>query len=149
MEELFGSSRSVVRLRYALLAPSGFVPSALPGWQRAVCNVLISPAMGARFTQLLVTLETEGQCQGNTGRNEYVIYVVGGPASIILDERRHRLDTGSYVYVPPAKDMQIRSGGQGTRLLIFQKQYHGMGGVAAPAAIVGHERDTTAQRWLG
>jgi len=149
MEELFGTTRSVVRLRYALLAPSGFVPSALPGWQKAVCNVLISPAMGARFSQLLVTLEAEGHCQGNTGRNEYVIYVVEGPASVILDERRHRLDTGSFVYVPPAKDMQIRSGGQGTRLLIFQKEYQVLRGVTAPPAIIGHERDFKGQPFLG
>ena len=48
MNDLFGFTRNVVKERYALLTPSGFVPSALPGWEKAVCNVLISPAMGAR-----------------------------------------------------------------------------------------------------
>ena len=57
------------------------MPSSIPGWQKAVCNVLISPAMGARFAQLLITLEAEGQCQGNTGLNQYFIYVVEGPAN--------------------------------------------------------------------
>ena len=67
MTELFGSTRNVIKGRYALLTPSGFVPSYLPGWEKAVCNVLISPAMGARFSQVLITLEKDGQCLGKCG----------------------------------------------------------------------------------
>src|SRR5947207_12635100 len=109
--ELFGFTRNVVKERYALLTPSGFVSSNLPGWQKAVCNVLISPAMGAQFCQLLVTLEKEGQCLGNTGANQYFVYVLAGAASIMLDEKRHRLEAGNYVYLPAGKDVQIKSGG--------------------------------------
>src|SRR6266702_7369167 len=105
MTELFGSMRNVVKPRYALLTPNGFVPSYLPGWQKSVCNVLISPAMGANFSQVLVTLEIEGQCRGNTGLNQYFIYVVEGAASIVLDDKRQRLDGGSYVYLPTGKDV--------------------------------------------
>src|SRR2546423_11707242 len=94
MTELFGSTRNVVKERYALLTPSGFVPSNVPGWEKAVCNVLISPAMGSRFSQLLITLEGDGQCHGNTGANQYFVYVLKGPASIMLDEKKHRLETG-------------------------------------------------------
>ena len=65
----------------ALLAPGGFVHGNLPGWEKAVCNVVISPAMGARFSQLLVTLEHDGQCQGNTGTAQYFIYLIEGSAS--------------------------------------------------------------------
>jgi (S)-ureidoglycine aminohydrolase len=149
MDDLFGFTRSVIKGRYALLTPSGFVPSALPGWQKAVCNVLISPAMGARFCQLLVTLEAEGQCLGNTGRNQYFVYVLEGHCSIILDDRRHRLEKGSYVYLPTTKDVQIRSGGAGTRLLIFQKEYEPLPGIPGPAAQVGHERDVKGNPFLG
>ena len=67
MTDLFGFTRNVVNNRYALLTPSGFVPSYLPGWEKAVCNVLISPAMGARFCQLLITLERDCRGAGNTG----------------------------------------------------------------------------------
>src|SRR2546429_7213252 len=109
--DLVGSTRYVVAARYALLTPSGFVPSYLPGWEKAVCNVLISPAMGARFSQLLITLEKDGQCLGNTGANQYLIYLLEGAASNLLDERRHRLEGGSYVYLPAGKDVQIKGGG--------------------------------------
>src|SRR5258707_7550787 len=149
MTRLFGSTRNVVKQRYALLTPSGFVPSYLPGWQKSVCNVLIPPAMGAAFSQLLITLEIEGQCQGNTGLNQYFIYVLEGSASIMLDEKRHRLDGGSYVYLPAGKDVQIKSGGPATRILIFQKEYLPLAGTTRPTALVGHERDVRGQPFLG
>ncbi len=132
-----------------MLTPGGFVPSQLPGWERAVCNVLISPALGAQFCQLLITLESEGQCVGNTGANQYFVYVLGGPASIMLDEKKHRLETGNFVYLPAGKDVQIKSGNPGSRLLIFQKSYRALPGVAKPGAIVGHEREIKGQPFLG
>jgi (S)-ureidoglycine aminohydrolase len=137
-----------VKERYALLTPSGFVPSCLPGWEKAVCNVLISPAMGARFSQLLITLEKEGQCQGNTGNTQYFVYVLHGPASILFDEKKHRLETGSYVYVPAGKDLQL-SGSAGARLLIFEKAYQPLPRLPKPTGFSGHEREIKAQPFLG
>jgi (S)-ureidoglycine aminohydrolase len=147
--ELPGLTRSVVKGLYAVLTPAGFVPSYLPGWEKAVCNVLISPAMGARFTQLLITLEHDGQCLGNTGENEYLVYVLEGNASILLDDRRHRLDGGSFVYLPAGKDVQIKSAAAATRILIFQKRYEPMPGTKAPAAFVGQEREVKGQPLRG
>jgi len=149
MTDLFGSTRSALKGRYALLTPSGFVPSVLPGWQKAVCQIVISPALGARFCQLLVSFDPEGQCLGNTGTNQYFVYVIEGAASILLEERRRRLEAGSYVYLPAGADVQLKSDGPATRLLIFQKPYHPLAGVAKPAAIVGHERDIKGQPFLG
>ena len=131
MTDLFGFTRNIVSTRYALLTPSGFVHGCLPGWEKAVCNVLISPAMGARFSQVLITLEKEGQCQGNTGRNQYFIYAVEGPFSILIDEKKHRLDKGNYVYLPAGKDVQIKSSGAGTKILIFQKEYQPLADVSS------------------
>src|SRR5947208_1926332 len=56
MNDLLGFTRNVVKQRYALLTPSGFVHGALPGWEKAVCNVLISPAMGDENARLQVLL---------------------------------------------------------------------------------------------
>ncbi len=149
MADPFGFTRNIVTQRYALLTPSGFVPSNLAGWQKAVCFVLISPAMGARFSQLLVTLEVDGQCMGNTGVNQYFIYVIEGSLSVLLDEKRHRLDAGGYAYVPPGKDMQIKSGGAGTRILVFQKEYEPLPGTPRPVGIVASEREVKGQPFLG
>jgi len=60
MADLFGSSRTVVKGRYALLTSDGFVPGKVPGWQHAQTVVNISPALGARFVQMQVNLGRVG-----------------------------------------------------------------------------------------
>jgi (S)-ureidoglycine aminohydrolase len=147
--DLAGITRDVVKVRYALLTPAGVVPSYLPGWEKAACKVLISPALGAQFSQLLITLEHDGQCVGNTGTNQYFIYVLEGNAGILLDERRHRLEPGSYVYLPAGKDVQLKSAAAATRVLVFQKKYEALPGVARPTALVGHEREVKGQPLAG
>jgi (S)-ureidoglycine aminohydrolase len=145
MNDLFGTTRSAVKGRYALITPSGLVPSHLPGWEKALCQVLISPALGARFVQLGITLEREGQCAGNTGANQYFVYVLEGSASILLESRKHRLEPGGYAYLPAGQDVQIASGAPTARLLVFQKEYVPLPGVPRPAGFAGHEREVKAQ----
>src|SRR5258708_17576581 len=123
MSELFGFTRNVVKERYALLTPSGFVPSCLPGAQKAVCNVLISRAMGAAFSQLLITVEDGGHYQTNTETRQFFVYLLGGNATVILEKKKHRLDAGGYVYVPAGTHLQLEGASAGTRLLIFQKEF--------------------------
>ncbi len=147
--QLLGHSRNVLKARYALLTAGGFAPSYLPGWEKAVCHITISPTLGAQFSQLLVTLEHDGQCLGNTGANQYFIYLLEGSASILLDDRRHRLEPGSYVYLPAGKDVQLKSGAAATRLLIFQKKYVPLAGTKRPPAQIGHEREIKGQPFRG
>ncbi|HEU0039389.1 MAG TPA: (S)-ureidoglycine aminohydrolase [Verrucomicrobiae bacterium] len=149
MSDLFGFTRTVVRLRYALLTPDGFVPSVLPGWKSAVVIVNISPALGARFTQLHVTLAADGAGEGNTGANQYFVYVIEGSGTVTLPDKRHRLEAGSYIYLPPGTDMQIKSSGATLRLLVFQKRCEPLPGAGKLAAIVGHEREVKGQPFLG
>ena len=54
MNHPLGFSRAVVKRRYALFDPGGFVSSSLPGWTHSVCNLLISPALGARRAASLI-----------------------------------------------------------------------------------------------
>jgi len=150
MAELFGFTRTVVKSRYALITPDGFVPSNLPGWKNCVVHVNISPVMiGPRFTQLQVTLGADGTGEGNTGANQYFIYVLEGAGSIGLAEKRHRLEAGSYVYLTPGKDIQIKSGGTNFKLLIFQKPYEVRKSVALPASFVGNQKEIKGEPFLG
>lgn len=151
MSDLFGFTRTVVKRRYALLTPDGFVPSNLPGWKNAVCVVNISPAMaGPRFTQLHITLEKDGTGEGNTGVNQYFIYLIEGSGTIDLADKRHRLEKGSFVYLPPGKDMQVKNANAAAmKLLIFQKKYVPQKAVPAPDTMLGHEREVKGQPFLG
>lgn len=150
MSELFGFTRTVVKSRYALITPDGFVPSVVPGWKNGAVVVNISPAMGGpRFTQLHVTLAADGSGEGNTGANQYFIYVIQGAGRITLPDKQHRLEAGSYVYLPPGTDLQIKSGAADTQLLVFQKPFEPLAKTAKPGAIAGHARNVKSEPFLG
>jgi (S)-ureidoglycine aminohydrolase len=149
MTELFGATRNVVKDRYSLLTPAGFVTSYLPGWEKATCIVLISPAMGARFCQFLITLGKDGHGRGNTGATEYFAYLLEGTGSLALNDKKHRLEPGSYAYVPPGQDIHFQGSSDEAKFLIFQKPYQPLASVGKPEPIFGHEREVKGQPFLG
>jgi len=149
MNDLFGFTRDVVKDRYALRTPGGFVPSVLPGWSGAVCIVQISPEMGARFCQVLITLEPAGEGRGHTGALEQVVLVVSGGCRAMLAGKAQTLTAGSYVYLPPETDFQFYHASQGTQLLFFQKRYQALPGVKPPAAMAAHEQTVPGKPFLG
>ena len=149
MNELFGSTRDVVKERYALRTPSGFVPSNLPGWTKCVTIIQISPAMGAQFAQYLITLEAGGEGRGNSGTTEYLVCVLEGKCSVKLGAKKHCLRTGSYAFVPPKTDFLFSDAVKGTQLLIFHKKFEPLTGLKTPPVVVGHEGDVPGNPFLG
>ena len=53
-------TRTTVADRHALIAPDGHFPSEFPGWNNATGFVMLSPAMGAFLSQILITFEPGG-----------------------------------------------------------------------------------------
>jgi (S)-ureidoglycine aminohydrolase len=149
MNELFGSTRDVIKDRYALRTPSGFVPSYLPGWNNCVCIIQISPAMGANFAQFLITLEANGEGKGNAGGNEYFVYVLHGKSSVKLGSEKHSLTAGSYVFIPANHDFHFNEAEKGSQFLIFQKRFVPLAGVNKPSGGVGHESGVPGNPFLG
>jgi len=149
MSDLFGFTRDVVKSHYALRTPGGFVPSVLPGWTGAVCIVQISPELGARFCQLLISLEPSGEGSGNTGALEQLVYVLWGGCSARIADTTQALKSGGYVYLPTGTDFCFTRAEAGTRLLIFQKRYQRLHGVKEPGVIAGHESAVAGQPFLG
>jgi (S)-ureidoglycine aminohydrolase len=147
MSDLFGATRSVIQNRYALITPSGFVKSHLPGWENADCFVLISPALRARFCQFLITLNKDGQGRGNTGKTEFLVYVIEGSASVTLDAKRHRLEAGGFAYIPPGKDIHFQ--GANAKLVLFQKKYEPLAELDPPKILIGQQREVKSQPFLG
>ena len=149
MSDLFGHTRDVVKPRYALRTPAGFVASVLPEWANAACVVHISPEMGARFCQVLVKLEPAGEGKGNTGASEHFLYVLAGGCSARFGSIQQTLTPGGYVYLPPETDFCFNMAGPGTELLVLQKHYQPLQGVKTPGPIVGQESDVPGKPFLG
>jgi (S)-ureidoglycine aminohydrolase len=149
MNELFGSTRNVVKDRYALLTPNGFVPSNLPGWTNVIANILISQAMGANFSQVLITFNKNGLGHGHSGPNEYFVYVMEGKCASVIGEKKQKLFAGSYVFIPPDTDFLFHEAANGTRLLIFQKKYEKLDGFQKPEAFASHQKNIKGEPFLG
>jgi (S)-ureidoglycine aminohydrolase len=149
MNDLFGFTRDVVKERYALRTPSGFVPSVLPGWKNAVCVVQISPAMGANFSQWLVTFDTNGAGRGNTGAIEFFVYVLAGKCAATVAGEKQVLPGGGYIYLPSQTDFHFKGAVSGTQLLIFLKTFEPLAGAKRPGVIIGHEGKVAAKPFMG
>jgi len=145
MNELFVPAQTQVKERYAVVNSSALMPAFVSGWEKTACRVMISPALGSPFCAVLANLQPDGQCLGNTGADEYLIFVLEGQASVLLAEKRHRLEPGNYAYVPPSMDMQINSGVSGARLVSISKRYNVAGKASRPVPVVAHEREVRAQ----
>ena len=145
MTELFGATRSVIKGRFALLAPGGFAAGNLPGWEKATAFVQISPAMGAGFCQSLITLGRDAEGRGNTGALEYFVYVVEGSGALTVDEKKHRFEAGNFAYIPPGKDIFFQGSVTPMKLLVLQKKYLPLAGAARPQAVFGLDREVKAQ----
>jgi (S)-ureidoglycine aminohydrolase len=158
MSEPYGHTRSVVGSRYALITPQGLVRAPLPGWPGAACAVLISPGMGARFAQYLVTLGAGAIGQGQRSREELLIYVCGGAVALSVADQRAELRAGGYAYIPPGASYSLRpDGSQGeakplrepAELLVFQRAYAPVAGVPAPEPVLGQEQDLVGAPFMG
>jgi (S)-ureidoglycine aminohydrolase len=149
MNELFGSSRTVVKSRYALLTPDGFVASNLPGWKNVTAVVNISPALGANFSQSQITFAKNGTGDGNTGALEYFIYLLEGKCSVKIGGEKSNLTAGSFVFIPPGTDFYFGSATIGSRLLVFQKKFAPLAGKKNPGVVFGHEKKISGQPFLG
>src|SRR5450432_2181367 len=150
MSDLFGFTRTVVKPRYALITPDGFVPSVLPGWRNAVVIINIAPVMnGPRFTQLQITLDANGSGAGSTGALEHFYYILAGKCSAKLGGKKFELPTGGYAFIPPKTNFEFSDATKGTKLLVFQKKFEPLAGAKKTGVIVGHERDVKGQPFLG
>ncbi len=150
MKELaYGETRTRVMARHALIAPDGLVPSAVPGICGAVVNVVISPAMGARLTQLLVTFEGGGRGEFDSEDVESAVYVMDGGCTVGIGDRSEVMVAGGFAFVPAGVPWEMSDAEAGTRVTIFQKDFEKIEGVARPGVVIGNVADVEAMPFLG
>ena len=103
--DLFGQSRSHLARDHALIEPGSFVTTPLAGWERTQGVILISPRMGARFTQYLATMEAGGSAQPAAAGIERCVYVLEGSLAGI---KLYATDHGSRRTVAILADQYLR-----------------------------------------
>lgn len=139
--KLTALSRTVVEADHAVITGDGFVNSSVPGWTDCEVNVIINEAMGAKFAQLLISMNSKSKLEGETLAAQIFFYVIEGGCDLKVGKEKHKLKKGSYVYLPIGKEYTFSKGKKNTRLLTFHKIYEPLEFHAAPAFRVGHESD--------
>lgn len=156
MTDLYGHTRSVLSHRYALITPAGLVRAPLPGWPEAACAVVISPAIGARFAQLLIDLPPGAVARRSGPDDELLVFVRAGAIVVSVGEgtavgdlRDERLGPGGYAFIPAGRPYSVAAAQEGAELLVFQRRYLPLAGTPAPAPVCGHEQEVEAAPFLG
>ena len=149
MNNPFGFTRSVITGRYALLTPAGFVSSARPGWTNVTAHVVISPALGARFSQTHILFGQDGRGVGSTEHTELFAYVLEGGCNMAVPGKKAKLVCGSYALIPPMKHWEFSHADEGTRLLLFQKTYVPLAIGDEPEMVIGQDSERPGLPFLG
>jgi (S)-ureidoglycine aminohydrolase len=146
---LFGTTRTVIRPRHALIAPDGHVVSSLPGVMGATSVVLISPEMGAEFTELTITFGHDGRAEFPDSQIEAFIYVLEGSVSAQAKSEKKILSAGEFVFVPAVTPWSLTEPAPESQVHIFLKRYVALPGVPEPGILFGREQNVAGQPFLG
>src|SRR4051812_48887410 len=119
MNPKLGLTRNILKRNYALITPDGHVASVLPGWTNCTPYVLISAALGARFSQYLIALDAPSAGVGDTENDEWFLYVTAGKLKV----NGAALSEGGFAFLPPHTKYDVRGAAKDSRLLVFRKTY--------------------------
>ncbi len=145
----YGQTRTRIEARHALIAPDGHVKSSVPGIQNAETVILINPALGAKFAQLLVTFGAGGRAAMPESGIETVGYFETGGGTVTIGRRKARVGAGGYFFAPAGEGWTITAPKRGSRVTLFQKTFVPLAGASAPKAIIGDATAVEGAPFLG
>ena len=144
----FGFTRTVVQRNHAFIAPDSHVQGPLTGWQNTAGVILISPRMGAGFTQFLAYMDAGAVSGRPLAGVERFVYVMDGDVRLNLDGQVTRLAAGGYAYLPPDWD-HVLEGDAPARLVLFERRYVAIPDHPVPDPVIGCEQEIAAAPFLG
>ncbi len=143
-----GQTRTTVQRDHAFIAPDSHVQASLPKWKASTGVVLISPQMGARFTQFLALMENGAIAGSPLSGIERFVYVLDGTVTFTAQGDGNQLQPGHYAYIPADHRHRIESA-DGARLLLIERPYIALVGVEAPRVFVGKSEEIAALPFMG
>lgn len=141
-------TRSSVKRDHALIAPDSHVQAALPGWTKTKGIILVSPVMGARFTQYYAMMERGAESGATMAGVQRFFFVLEGQVELTSPDGKVLLGVGGYGFIPADTNHRIVAR-KAARLLLFEKPYRAFDGAPAPAVVIGNERDLPESPFLG
>src|SRR5882724_8252173 len=145
----YGQTRTRIARRHALIAPEGHVKSEVPGITGAATIILINPALGAKFAQLLLTFETGGGAAMPANELQTVGYFETGGGVVTAGGAKQRVAAGVSFFSPAGESWSISSRKRGSRVSLFQKKFAPLEGQANPKGIIGDATTVPGEPLLG
>ncbi len=132
-----------------MIADDGHVPGALPGFSKATPYFLISPAMGANLTQLLIRFSAHGSALLPADGIETTLSVQAGACKVRIGPETRIFGPGGYAFCPAGHALEFSSARSGTAVTCFRKVFEPLEGSKAPAALFGDAKTVKGKPFLG
>lgn len=150
---IFGHNRTMVTPHYAVMPPDGILESRLPNLRGQV-RFHTSPAMGARFAQALLELESGGGTDHPIEDGlEHFLYVVSGTMDVAAGAVRRTLAPGGFAYIPAGTPLALQAA-EAARAIWIKRPYEPAAGHTIPAPVFGQRdqiplrhKHTTGRAW--
>lgn len=136
MRRQFGETRSVIAAKYARISADSHEITPMPGWPGCEIVVVISPQMGAGFSQFFALMPEGATGHAPVAGAERFVLVLEGEVLLDADGTAHRLGPEGYALVPAGMVHQIRAASR-ARLVVLEKIFIPLAGEAHPELIVG------------
>ncbi|MEP3275709.1 MAG: (S)-ureidoglycine aminohydrolase [Stappiaceae bacterium] len=146
MRQKFGETRSSIKDKHALMSADSFEQTTLPNWKETAIVVVISPHVGAAFSQYFATLTP-----ASVGGAPYVegierfFFVLDGAVSLSVAEQEHTLEAEGYAYLPAGTSHQITTRSDSARIVVLERRYGGLPHQGeVPPMVVGSTLEITS-----
>ena len=143
MRQKFGETRSRFRDNHALMSSDSHERTTLPNWPGSELIFVISPQMGAKFTQYFACMSPGAAGWVPLEVMERFFFVLNGQVDLSVGGRLHKLDPEGYAFVPAGTDHTITSQSD-ARLVVLERPYVSLTGQSKPTLHVANCNDLNA-----
>jgi (S)-ureidoglycine aminohydrolase len=108
----------------------------LPNWPDGEVIFVITPQLGARFTEYFVDMPGRAAGHEPLPGIERFVFVLSGKIELETEGATHALDPEGYAFLPAGQVHTIRAADK-SRLVVLEKPYISLRGKETPKAFVG------------
>jgi (S)-ureidoglycine aminohydrolase len=140
MRQNLGETRSFIGARHAFMSPDSHERTTLPGWPGCSITIVISPEMGAKFTEYFVDMPAGAVAVAQTPGVERFFFVLDGNVMLTIDGVVHAMSGEGFAFLPPGQWHTIQAE-PAARLIVLERTYVPLEGTPHPAPVVSNARE--------
>lgn len=146
LSDITSSCRAVTHPgSYSILPEGNRVVSILPGFENTVSKVLATPAIGAKFVQHELIMQSGGHSPNPVKDPfEHFVFVLEGNLVVTIDGKENKLEKGGFVFLPEDVSFSFKNTGDKPNRLFWTKKRFQPAGDLKPGMIIGNEKDVEA-----